>query len=209
MQLNEKDISLLSFLYHLEGKAATGTQIKNALKYTNVGAVNLHVVDLAKKLASTFSYTPTIRANNKEWWWPCLFTGKQIEEGYLWTLKPDVSEWFENYFYHESVIEKVKLSLNDNVDARRKRLSSKSADMKEFIVQLKQIRRNADVVAEALYLANGICQKCKKDAPFLTKNDRRPYLEVHHVIPLSQGGKDGIENVLALCPNCHREIHYG
>ncbi|WP_215665990.1 HNH endonuclease [Vibrio alginolyticus] len=26
---------------------------------------------------------------------------------------------------------------------------------------------------------------------------------------MSQGGLDSLENVISLCPNCHREIHFG
>lgn len=35
-----------------------------------------------------------------------------------------------------------------------------------------------------------------------------PYLEVHHVLPLSKGGPDTPQNCVALCPNCHRAMHY-
>jgi len=42
---------------------------------------------------------------------------------------------------------------------------------------------------------------------FLKKNGE-PYIEIHHIIPLSEGGKDSIDNTVALCPNCHRAIHY-
>ena len=35
------------------------------------------------------------------------------------------------------------------------------------------------------------------------------YLESHHIHPLSEGGADTIENVIALCPNHHREAHFG
>lgn len=34
-----------------------------------------------------------------------------------------------------------------------------------------------------------------------------PYLEVHHIKILSHGGSDSVENVVALCPNCHKKIH--
>jgi 5-methylcytosine-specific restriction protein A len=34
-------------------------------------------------------------------------------------------------------------------------------------------------------------------------------LEVHHKKQLSEGGEDTVENAIALCPNCHREAHYG
>ncbi len=40
------------------------------------------------------------------------------------------------------------------------------------------------------------------------KESGEPYIEVHHVIPLSEGGEDSINNTVALCPNCHRALHY-
>ena len=40
------------------------------------------------------------------------------------------------------------------------------------------------------------------------KENGEPYIEIHHVIPLSEGGEDSIDNTVALCPNCHRALHY-
>ena len=54
--------------------------------------------------------------------------------------------------------------------------------------------------------AKGICKLCNKPAPFKDKTGR-PYLETHHIVWLSQGGDDTIENTVALCPNCHRKMH--
>lgn len=36
-----------------------------------------------------------------------------------------------------------------------------------------------------------------------------PFLEVHHVVPLADGGVDELGNAAALCPMCHRELHFG
>ena len=36
-----------------------------------------------------------------------------------------------------------------------------------------------------------------------------PLLETHHVRRLVDKGPDTTDNVAALCPNCHRELHYG
>ena len=69
-------------------------------------------------------------------------------------------------------------------------------------------RRNADVIAAVLLRANGICERCKANAPFIRRSDGSPYLEVHHWKPLSDGGPDIVENAGALCPNCHREVHH-
>lgn len=52
----------------------------------------------------------------------------------------------------------------------------------------------------------GKCQWCKAEAPFID-NYGEPYLEEHHVQELANGGKDEIDNVVAVCPNCHRKIH--
>lgn len=72
-----------------------------------------------------------------------------------------------------------------------------------------QYVRNPFVSELAKRKANGICQDCKQPAPFLNKLTNEPYLECHHIIPLSEGGLDVIENVIALCPNCHKKRHYG
>ena len=68
--------------------------------------------------------------------------------------------------------------------------------------------RNHDVVAETLFRANGICGKCGNRAPF-NRRSGAPYLEVHHIVQLAHKGEDVLENTIAVCPNCHREVHYG
>lgn len=70
------------------------------------------------------------------------------------------------------------------------------------------IERDSSVRAWILRNAAGICELCRKPAPFLG-SDGLPFLEVHHVIPLAEDGPDTIANAVALCPNCHRELHLG
>lgn len=55
-------------------------------------------------------------------------------------------------------------------------------------------------------IADGKCQMCGEQAPFYDKK-KKPYLEEHHVIRLADGGSDKMDNVVALCPNCHRKVH--
>ncbi|ELB2755723.1 HNH endonuclease [Vibrio alginolyticus] len=68
--------------------------------------------------------------------------------------------------------------------------------------------RDPAVKAWVLLRANGICECCNKSAPFITASGK-PYLEVHHLIRLIDNGPDTPENCVAVCPNCHRELHYG
>ena len=64
------------------------------------------------------------------------------------------------------------------------------------------------VKAWVLEQADGVCECCRAKAPFQDTNGL-PFLEVHHVRKLADGGSDTIGNAVALCPNCHREMHYG
>lgn len=66
--------------------------------------------------------------------------------------------------------------------------------------------RDPYIAVYAKERADGVCQLCRQEAPF--KNNRgEPYLETHHIIWLSEGGADSVDNVVALCPNCHRKMH--
>ena len=78
-----------------------------------------------------------------------------------------------------------------------------------FLAQVRKFDRDPDVVKYALAQANGKCGDCKRPAPFRKAVTNDPYLEVHHITPLAQGGADTPDNVVALCPNCHRRRHYG
>jgi 5-methylcytosine-specific restriction enzyme A len=75
-------------------------------------------------------------------------------------------------------------------------------------VSITQFQRDASVKAWVLRQANGNCECCSRAAPFTT-TDGSPFLEVHHVRQLAEQGSDTITNAVALCPNCHRELHYG
>lgn len=76
---------------------------------------------------------------------------------------------------------------------------------KATVATVRKYFRSSVVKEDALKRAKGICQLCGKQGPFKLKG--RYFLEAHHVIPLSENGLDGIENVVALCPNCHRKMH--
>ena len=82
-----------------------------------------------------------------------------------------------------------------------------SSEPKEVKVVVTRFVRSPHVVAERLFLAGGRCEACRKRAPFRRLLDDTPYLEVHHIIPLSHGGFDTVENTEALCPNCHSKVH--
>lgn len=66
--------------------------------------------------------------------------------------------------------------------------------------------RDPSLPIKAKRKSDGKCQLCKQPAPFVNKKGE-PYLEAHHIIPLSENGLDAISNIAVLCPNCHRKMH--
>lgn len=93
--------------------------------------------------------------------------------------------------------------------ARLKRIATSQQQPETYYVLTKAYKRNQHVVEQKLFEARGVCQGCGNEAPFERRIDQQPYLEVHHRVPLSENGTDSLENTIALCPNCHREAHYG
>jgi 5-methylcytosine-specific restriction protein A len=75
-------------------------------------------------------------------------------------------------------------------------------------IEVTQIQRSHAIVAWVLHQAAGICECCEESAPF-SKRNGTPFLEVHHLRRLADDGKDWITNAIAVCPNCHRELHHG
>lgn len=67
--------------------------------------------------------------------------------------------------------------------------------------------RKRDVRMAALARAGGRCEFCGVEG-FAVAGGQR-FLETHHIMPLSEDGRDHVDNVIALCPNHHREAHYG
>ncbi|MFH4643315.1 MULTISPECIES: HNH endonuclease [Vibrio harveyi group] len=71
----------------------------------------------------------------------------------------------------------------------------------------KIYKRSGKVKGWVIRRAKGSCELCGDDAPF-EKEDGTPFLEVHHLTRLKDDGPDTVENCAALCPNCHRKLHY-
>jgi hypothetical protein len=65
------------------------------------------------------------------------------------------------------------------------------------------------VVAGAILRAAGECEMPGCAHETFKRADGSVFLEVHHIKPLAERGEDTLLNAAALCPMCHRELHFG
>ena len=134
-----------------------------------------------------------------------------IKETYLTKTEKEIEDYLYKIFDYE-------VELNDSFEELKRRwgkelllaqaLSSKERQERLVAMPIKPKRiittktflvYNPLVIAERLALAGGKCERCGKET----------YLEVHHIKSLREEGEDTLANTIALCPNCHKEIHLG
>jgi 5-methylcytosine-specific restriction protein A len=103
----------------------------------------------------------------------------------------------------EQLREKALSGLSQEV--LKARAAAAKAEPSKRSSTTEQFIRNPYVTSYVKKAANGICDLCRHSAPF-SKNGE-PYFHCHHVLWLSRGGPDIIQNAVALCPNCHARTH--
>jgi len=106
---------------------------------------------------------------------------------------------------------KVEKQVNQDNKELRKRAEKEAepvVDNYETSTSTTQYRRSGAVREYVMARAEGHCEGCTEQAPFIN-NEGKPYLHAHHVHELSDGGSDTPETVIALCPNCHYRVHHG
>lgn len=74
-------------------------------------------------------------------------------------------------------------------------------------------KRNASYAAQALENAGHKCEHKSHHETFINAKSGNHFVEAHHLIPMQfqdnfKYSLDVPENIIALCPNCHRAIHY-
>jgi hypothetical protein len=138
--------------------------------------------------------------------------GESFEPVIDYVLKNAIPGWVQkpmrNSKFQDAFNEEVVAAANITPAQRRQRIKKFPKIPAKIEMKIQGFVRNPYVVAEVLLRANGECEECGSEAPF-TRSDGTPYLEVHHKIQLAHQGEDTVDNAQALCPNCHREKHFG
>lgn len=73
----------------------------------------------------------------------------------------------------------------------------------------QQLDRGSSISKALKRLLGARCQICGWEG--FEKVDAESYIEAHHITQLAErrSGSLCTENIILLCPNCHKEVHYG
>lgn len=64
----------------------------------------------------------------------------------------------------------------------------------------RSLKPSRAALCAAAVRRDGRCRACGIDV--------KPVLAAHHVVPVSLGGSDTLRNLVTLCANCHRAVHW-
>ena len=141
-----------------------------------------------------------------------IFTRSGIAEPFIGYLPGDV--WSNLTAGDELARQYEKdYSADEEDDEYQKAINSPKAQNGVVEVLVTKNRRDAALAARVIKEAKYVCQYEKEHETFVSASTGQCYFEAHHLIPISK--KDLFEfsldveaNIVSLCPNCHRLIHY-
>ena len=191
-------------ILHYTGMGKVGDQVLNGnqnrtLYDSEVNGVEVHLFEVLKKTVYTYrgvmvlADTPYQSEQLDE-------TGK-IRKVWMFPLKPVDKMVLEER--REPSEKELKKYSNEEL-ARRAKI--KTLGTKICKTDTITYYRDPYLKEMVKRIADGKCQYCGNNAPFFDQNND-PYLEEHHVKRLADGGSDTMDNVVAICPNCHRKVH--
>lgn len=191
-------------ILHYTGMGKIGDQVlegnQNAtLYYSDTNGVEVHLFEVMER--AVYTYRGVVKLVDKPYKSKQLDNNGNMRNVWMFPLKP-IKKYVENGDKDVPEKEVVKLSTRELV----RRTEINSGIRKTITTETIVYYRDPYLKELVKRIADGKCQYCGNNAPFSDDNGN-PYLEEHHVEGLADGGSDTIDNVVALCPNCHRRMH--
>ncbi|NKC60592.1 hypothetical protein HED34_11540 [Vagococcus fluvialis] len=129
---------------------------------------------------------------------------------------------YKSFLKHLALLQEEKLDseinlISDGIEGEMNNTEviQNSRDKKEKILSnnIKVYPRSAYEVRLSKEISKWKCEIDPEHETFTNLSNNKPYMEAHHLIPMSKQDDfvksiDFAENIICLCPNCHRKIHY-
>jgi predicted HNH restriction endonuclease len=185
--MNHKTIDALKTL---------GYNISTSMSYSNYRKTKAYQLELIKKY-------PELNNYNKV---DALFQfliGEDLGKPFLTEFKKSDEEYEQDLADSAVDVDKSPESLND---LRTKIAKMENSKEEYTIINGRRVKRNQALVAEIKKYRGFKCQFCNFS---MKKKDGHFYIEACHIKAKSKKGSESLNNILILCPNCHKLLDYG
>lgn len=189
---------------HYTGMGKIGDQVlegnqNGTLYYSDTNGVEVHLFEVLNK--AIYTYRGVVKLVDKP------YKSRQLD---------DIGNMRDVWMFPVMPISEISQSISHEMTEQE--ISKMSDKELARYTAVKNVKREPKTTEAVVYyrdpylkqmvkrIADGKCQFCGNNAPFNDKQGE-PYLEAHHVVRLADGGRDAIDNVVAICPNCHRKMH--
>lgn len=113
----------------------------------------------------------------------------------------------DSFFSEEDFQQEIQESLELSLPEGRVELPTRKAN-----ISSSRWSRSTSISNYALRSANYECENSNTHITFISKKSGKQFVEAHHLIPMEYQGEfdcsiDVPENIISLCPNCHRAFH--
>lgn len=92
-----------------------------------------------------------------------------------------------------------------------KRAAIREKEKPTLIKRAKDMSRDKNKVYSLYQCKCAICGWQISENLVIRKGKALPSYgcEIHHIVPVSEGGSGKLDNLIMLCPNCHKKADYG
>lgn len=183
----------------LEALNKLGYKISSSKNWTNYELVKKYQDNLLNDFSTLQNY---FKADELNHFIVAVYEGQELISDYLQI------ENFENELEQHEIENSVK---GDSEEINKKELYEKIVECgndksEKIIINGKTYKRHNYLMVQIKKYRDYKCQFCSTT---ILKASGGYYIEACHIKSKAEGGKDSLDNILILCPNCHKLFDYG
>lgn len=176
-----------------------GYKISSTKNWTNYELVKHYQDNLLSDYSILKNY---FKADALNHFLVAVYKGKELVSGYIQI------ETFENGLEQNEIeysIETDSIELDKN-DLYQKIIDCEKDKSEKITINGKTYKRHNYLMVQIKKYRDYKCQFCSTT---ILKANGDYYIEACHIKAKAEGGKDSLDNILILCPNCHKLFDFG
>ncbi len=176
-----------------------GYRISSSKNYTNYELVKTYQDKLLMNFPKLENYFKEDALNH---FIVAVYEGQELISDYLQIEK------FENELEQHAIEKSLKIESAkiNKEELYNKIIECEKDDTEKITINGKSYKRHNYLMAQIKKYRGHKCQFCSTT---ILKANGEYYIEACHIKSKAEGGKDSLDNILILCPNCHKLFDYG